>query len=97
MVIPPDRGGDVHTPVPPTDAQGLGWGLEREMNPLDAVMWRAEADPMATEHGDRLSVRDVNEFLRDVAGCEASDSFMTRRSLATGVRPPVASAASGSG
>jgi WS/DGAT/MGAT family acyltransferase len=25
---------------------GLGWGLEREMNALDAVMWRAEADPV---------------------------------------------------
>ena len=24
--------------------QGLAWGLEREMNALDAVMWRAEAD-----------------------------------------------------
>jgi WS/DGAT/MGAT family acyltransferase len=28
------------------EAQGLGWGLEREMNALDAVMWRAEADPV---------------------------------------------------
>lgn len=25
--------------------QGLGWGLEREMNALEAVMWRAEVDP----------------------------------------------------
>jgi WS/DGAT/MGAT family acyltransferase len=25
---------------------GLQWGLEREMNALDAVMWRAEADPV---------------------------------------------------
>ena len=25
--------------------QGLGWGLEREMNALEAVMWRAESDP----------------------------------------------------
>jgi WS/DGAT/MGAT family acyltransferase len=25
---------------------GLGWGVEREMNALDAVMWRAEADPV---------------------------------------------------
>jgi WS/DGAT/MGAT family acyltransferase len=28
------------------DGRPLGWGLEREMNALDAVMWRAEADPM---------------------------------------------------
>jgi WS/DGAT/MGAT family acyltransferase len=32
--------------VKQTDAQGLGWGLEREMSALDAVMWRAEADPI---------------------------------------------------
>jgi WS/DGAT/MGAT family acyltransferase len=28
-----------------TTDTGLGWGLEREMNALEAVMWRAEADP----------------------------------------------------
>jgi hypothetical protein len=26
--------------------EGIGWGLERDMNALDAIMWRAEADPI---------------------------------------------------
>lgn len=41
------------------DATGIGWGDEREMNGLEALMWRAEADPRLRSTIVALELLDV--------------------------------------
>src|ERR1700722_12207949 len=59
----------------PAGTGQLGWGLEREMNALDAVMWRAEADPILRS---TILALDVLETAPDWDRYYAAHDWATR-------------------